>query len=390
MFASTPRSLRASVGGALLFVACAPDPAAPEEPAEEPAQAPPACVGQPVDEPAAALAPFDHVTIRSLQALPDGRLGAVLRSAFDGVRPAVAVLREKAPDPKLDGDGSIALDSAVDLVALRADGSFWYGTNDKRAPMLARRTPTGAPDVDFGTAGKLELDADALVALAVDGANRPLLLLEADGTTALTRLLQDGTPDPSFSGGALPIAGEVSLLTLPDGRAAVWSTDFDPELALVDASGADDHFFPIVAVGDGPRLAGVSWSAVHFLLAVTWDGARSELYAIGRDGAVSAPVALTTPAGLFEVASVQADGAGAVLAAGTLWDNATLAFVSGWVVRLLPDLTPDPCFGGGAGLAVEMGAPTATSGALPDGSVWFGNDDVSFGSALARFAPLTP
>jgi uncharacterized delta-60 repeat protein len=107
-------------------------------------------------------------------------------------------------------------------------------------------TANGAVDMSFGTAGWVDLGIDAYVAgMAVLSDDRIVLASSAGGVSRVHRLLADGGPDPTFSGGTVlaPITAQ-SIDAMSDGRTVLCGGG-NPQLtvARLQYDGAPDPSF---------------------------------------------------------------------------------------------------------------------------------------------------
>ena len=184
--------------------------------------------------------PFDDTKFVVPQ--PDGRILVVGRSGEASTGQAQAAVARLNPDGTLDasfGSGGSVLNAipggmrsqpfAADvdsagriLLAGQRDGKF----------VVARLSPSGAPDSSWGTGGVAQIDfpgvregeassAGAVRALPGGGV---LVGGFAEETLALARLTDGGTPDPAFGAGGLSVASPPAAASatvielLPDGR----------------------------------------------------------------------------------------------------------------------------------------------------------------------------
>jgi uncharacterized delta-60 repeat protein len=149
-------------------------------------------------------------------------------------------------------NSSLAVDAAV-----QSDGRVVLGGNlDNNGVYVARLTATGDPDGSFANgAGKVTLPGTTTggsLAIQPDG---KLVVVGSNGVDVFVeRLLEDGTPDDSFSGdgratvdfGATDLPGDVALQ--PDGKivivgSAVSGNDGDYGVARLQPNGSPDTTF---------------------------------------------------------------------------------------------------------------------------------------------------
>lgn len=172
----------------------------------------------------------------------------------------------------------------------------------------------------------LGFNADKVRALVIDGQGRLLAAGSASNGTnrdmALWRLLDNGTPDPSFGG-----TGVVTHDNAAGGNGAdeAWSAALDP-------SGR------IVVAGESAGAAGAEWAVWRFLSDGNLD------LSFGGTGYVVLP-SVGGGSGLDRIGSVSVDSQGRILAAG-FGINAA-GNKDAVVVRLLPDGALDTSFGTG-------------------------------------------
>ncbi len=258
-------------------------------------------------------------SIRRVVALPDGRLLAAATVGRQGSAADLVLGRFSAagiPDPTFNGGGVVNVDlGASDLndidLALEAGGGIVVGASTSTGFLVSKRLADGSADPSF---------AGGVVPLAVGATKGVSIASRADGGVALAGDLSDrtdhsyvaelgptGAPDPAF-------AGDGSVDPAPGVESSATGVALDDQGRVV-VSGALDGSpaaFRLTAAGGlDPAFAG--------------DGS----YTAGRDGSFSALVI---------------DGTGAIV----------LAEPDFSVTRLTPAGTPDPGFGRGGRARVSI------------------------------------
>ncbi len=179
---------------------------------------------------------------------PDGRLlyvgSAEARTRFELPQLVVVALTADGELDRTFGEGGIARPGIQGgcgncaPAALAADGSLVHtgraGTKPPAGPgdarwVVTRLTPSGSPDAAFGVRtvpGTASGDASGYGASVLpDG--RTTLLGNVDRRATVARLQADGTPDPSFNGGAPQAApvGGYELTVAPSGATTIMGCD---------------------------------------------------------------------------------------------------------------------------------------------------------------------
>ena len=277
---------------------------------------------------------------------------------------------------------------------------------------LEPRTLLSAGDLDpsFGaggtvvtefTHGSTNLSSGSGAAVAVQADGRLIVAGEvAGGELAVARYLPDGTPDPGFGRGGITLIDfgarddwGTAVALAPGGKIVVAGTSGDSiggvgqaAVARLNADGTLDRTFDgdgrqvfdpaggrhsvnAVLVGADGRVllaggydpTGNTQDAYRFWLArLDASGAPDPTFG-GGDGVVQTPVGLAGA----HVNAAALDGEGRIVAAGVARAHDPAQFPSRpWsfaVARYLPDGTPDPSFGGGAGSVLTSFGPLSAT-----------------------------
>ena len=155
--------------------------------------------------------------------------------------------REQVTDIALQPDGRIVVSGKAS-----ESGQFWP---DSRTVLL-RYLPSGSPDSNFGTDGRVQADSASedvpAGAVALDEQDRILLGLgDTNGGISLSRYLTDGKLDTSFgAGGTASLlvtcgsAGVTGIAVQSDGRiVATGQSGSHMTVVRFDSNGAVDHTF---------------------------------------------------------------------------------------------------------------------------------------------------
>lgn len=234
----------------------------------------------------------------------------------------------------------VAIDSAGRIVlgGTVARGSFNYDF------AVGRLLEDGSPDPSFGNDGLLTIDSgsegDSGTALAIDGEGRILLggtterLRETERAVAI-RVTPDGSLDPSFGAGGIATVG--------------FGERSSAEAIAVEPSGA-------VLLAGGATVSGSRRFALYRL-----NSNGNPDPSLGGDGHVT----FDPPGARGEKAAtaVAVDASGRLLLVGTEGSEGNEAAP---VVRLLPNGFLDPSFGTGGALVLPLSQPAVASGAALD------------------------
>lgn len=223
---------------------------------------------------------------------------------------------------------------------------------------VARLLPDGTFDATFNGTGSETLTFYSSPSyeyanhVAIDAEGRIVLAGNASGTTALARLLDDGTLDPAF--------GDGGKVLVANGTGA--------------AGFLIDHAGRLVAAGTVPSASdsqNADFGAVRF-----FDDGTQDM-SFGVDGVASVAFDLATTGGGRDNASViveQSDGA--LVLVGTA-EYGDIGYTHGAAARLLPDGSLDASFGDGGRIAFDFGLTTPSNDWLPDATLSGGHVVVS-------------
>jgi uncharacterized delta-60 repeat protein len=166
------------------------------------------------------VTPFPAFTADSgygIAPVPNSGGASIVMGDINGTRALVRLLPNGSVDPSF-GDGGYALFNsesiAVDRMVVDDSGNIWIVTFGTGFATLARFTPDGAPDLDFGIGGVGQVDLPVEFAeatdLVIDGSGRLVVaaFVIADDLVqvALLRLHVDGSLDDTFGTGGLTLA----------------------------------------------------------------------------------------------------------------------------------------------------------------------------------------
>jgi uncharacterized delta-60 repeat protein len=281
------------------------------------------------------------VEMRALKEPRRRRAAALAVAVALALTAAVAGCGDGKLDPSFGGDGRVTLDVGSDWTELPRDltidpqgrivitGSLFRSGVPNADGFVARLLQDGSPDPQFnGGAAEIVDGAGSSVAIDADGR----IVVAGDG---VARLLPGGAPDPSFSG---------------DGKATL---DYGSGMSGAAAVTIDDHARIVVA---GSSNVSTPPPFTEF--------ASARLLANGSPDPTFAGGGIANPHVPWDVAHASAivvDGDGRIVLAGTVTDQSTS---SAWeALRLLPGGSIDDSFGD-AGL---VGFPsTGRSDALGD------------------------
>jgi hypothetical protein len=374
----------------LLASGCAPPAAVPPPEPEAPPTTPPtpsteACetvVTGPERE--LRVDALDGAYDIQLIALDDGEIGceAFFYGPAGGSKRVMARVSGEETVP-VGGLDLLEVDPSIRDMDFAADGSMWEVSLPAGAPpKLGRRDARGFTDLTFGESGAVRFGETVprTVGLVVDPKGRPLVILDYD---AILRGTIDGRVDPSFNGGQ-PVwfdAWSLWLAFFPDGRIlqAEQTSDSYLEYTVLLEDGTPDLDFPAGAVELRPDedvndlLAEADGALVASEVFTPGEGIemRSRLRRIRTDGTWEWVRDLRVPSRPdqgFEAQRIRRDGTGHLLVFGYLFPS-----WEPWIMRLRPDLSPDPCFGpAGDGFTNAIGFSGSVSRVRPNGSVAVG------------------
>jgi uncharacterized delta-60 repeat protein len=259
-----------------------------------------------------------------------------LTAALVAADPSIAEASPGDLDPSFDGDGVAQIDvgrlPAGEAAAIQADGKIVVaGSNSGSKFVLVRFLPDGATDTGFGEAGAVvtrvgDYSAASDVALQTNGK------IVVGGTSysgrrsrfALARYVPDGSLDPRFGEG-----GKVT--TLFAATAAIGAIAIQPD-GMIVAAGYRGHDIAVVRYTRGGRLDPTFSRNGRTSLTV---GNRAEATGI----------------------AVQPDGKLAVVGS-TFRRLGGGAYDTDFVIaQLLPHGRPDPTYGSGGPVALDLSAP---------------------------------
>lgn len=365
----------------------------------------------PASEPRQIALPFGLLDVLRR---PDGRLllvgSGTARSRYELPRLVLVQLLADGSLDKAFGQGGIAVPGVqascggrCRLAALAPGGGIVVGGNtgsvdpsiehDPNAPasfqwVVARLAPSGAPDASFGNGGLVPIpgalgrNAGATAtALLPDG--RIVAYGRGPVVPWLTRLLPDGTPDPSFHGGSPvlpPMRFGFEMLLHPETDAV--DLLGDRRLLRYGADGEQDAAIDLPTAGSQTRLLAepgggvLVWSGVSYGPRPLAEG-DLVLQRVAPDDRVDAPAGRRLGLGFggglatvfarlaprpvgslaqtgFTPADVVRRPDGSLLVAGGIrivrYTGEGAGFSSGLfaAASLTPALAPDPSFGGAA------------------------------------------
>lgn len=290
-----------------------------------------------------------------------------------------AAAQPGALDAGFGNNGYAAFSSAAFIDVGRAivqqpDGGLvvaGYYRNYPEAPryLAVRFTPSGQPDLSFGTGGMADIDVIGEASgLALQADGRIVIAgshssFTSPGNFTAMRLLPDGTPDASFG------VNGVAAVSLNAGQAVCGAMALQADGKIVLAGHIENG-------GDTDV----------FLLRLNTDGALDASF--GNGGRVQIPL---MPRNEIDAMQIQPDGRILLGGSAGVPDN------SDWLLlRLLPDGAPDPSFGqSGVVISSISGsfAPEYLNGLAlqPDGRIVavgaFFDEFFNLRAALARYLP---
>ncbi len=252
-------------------------------------------------------------------------------------------------EPRWNAPNTVAFPAAfIEGVAIDSAGRIVLGGTTALSGSsydfaVGRLLEDGSPDPTFGEDGLLTIDSGSTgnfgTALAIDGQGRILLggtvdrlSTEAERATAI-RVTPEGSLDPTFGGDGIATAAESS----------------NAEAIAIEPSGA-------VLLAGGATVSG----SRQFFLA-RFDSHGNLDSSLGGDGQVTLDP--PGPPGEKVVAAVAVDGSRRLLLAGREGSEGNEAAP---VVRLLADGSPDPSFGVGGTRLLPLPQPAEVNGMAID------------------------
>lgn len=330
-------------------------------------------------DPAFAPAAGPDGVIRSVAALADGRVLVAGEFGKWGEQPAAGhLVRLRADGARDDSFVEVAgWEGSVTQIEVLPDGSFVVlgarREGDALRPVLQRRLAEGSLDEAFAPAVSDDSALNALAALADGGLLVAGRFTEFGGHTAtnLVRLGQDGSVDATFAAPPAAEAGELfSVAVATDGRIAIGGavTNFGPAmfLAVLTPEGMRDAGFATNSLGGSP-VSRLAFEVTGRLLVVERWGGTTEFEIAGA----FTPQGLRSGAAFsiarFGAAPLPLPDGGAVWAmAGTRDHDGHLR---SWLIRTLPDGTPDPTFIPGVAGDALLPFQVRNFARLPDGDL---------------------
>lgn len=304
---------------------------------------------------------------------PDGKIVLAGQALGVGFSAAVARLNpDGSLDPSFGTDGKVTVPlrfGGATAVAVQPDGKIVLagssaslgGQSDFAA---VRLTPTGAPDLTFGTSGMATVDFGSMD-LVSDIALRPDGRIVLAGFIALSsfaaaQLTADGSLDPTFGTGGKavtrfdPVYGEASAMALqPDGK-VVLAGSVASDRAVLGRSVIPIHDFAVA------RL--------------TVDGHPDPTFGTGGTTTVGFDLGTETRWQDDRASAVAVQPDGAIVLAGFAVGDPTAGYPTGFVAaaRLTPTGAPDPTFGSGGKVVTRFGPGGSGASAValqPDGKI---------------------
>jgi uncharacterized delta-60 repeat protein len=342
----------------------------------------------------------DPFAVSGVAVMPDGRV--VTSGINAGARRLLLtrVLRSGAADVTFGGDGVVSLGVPYQQGTygpypgppqLAPDGSVYVASQgpartkfEGAQVVVTHLLADGTPDPAFGSGGSsmpgvqgasmaLTGDGRILIAGHVGQYDIKNVLNPADTTTAVVaRLTANGALDPTFGNGGivtLPGNDAGAVVALPDGGAAVTTTSNETsQLNEVTADGAIaagfSHGDPLALAGYPDGLLARPDGSVD-LLAVNTQRTAAALLRIRPDGTADPAFgggAVSVPDGTLIPGPAGSD---LITTAGSYEPPSGQPFTV-IVHRILVDGTPDPFYGGATGrtLALAFGGGYGTPGAI--------------------------
>ncbi len=337
-------------------------------------------------------------------------------TALNGLRPAVESFAASGSiDTSFNGTGSAGLslgttaDNAYSM-ALQADGKIVVGGQFAgyrvQSSAVARYLANGTLDTSFGSLGLAAVTGSgARVAIQSDG--KIVVATTTFSRLRVRRLLADGSVDSGFATASVQIGtsghaiGGVAIG--PDGKIVVagdaisggvrkvvvarllaggaLDTTFNTTGKVIAALGTEEDKGLAVAVQADGKVLVAGWT-------VTGLAASAFVLRLANDGSVDA-THLRSPLPGFHVASALAiQPSGAVVVGVNRYDftptSVLSEFLEGRVIRLTPQLTPDPMFSSGGGVPILTSGPIQSLALQTDASVVYSLASGAVGRSTAN------
>ncbi len=329
--------------------------------------------------------------------MPDGRIVIAGDGGPDTAMVVSRLLPDGTPDPSFGDGGTRRVDlggvETGDGVAVTADGSVVVAgaTSVGANAVVLRLTPSGDPDPAFGPGGVRVVDfggPDAANAVAIDGDGRIVVAGTGGAGRAflVTRLLPDGTPDPSFDGdgtaGADLAPGPdvaYAVAVRPDGRIVAGGATRSPSNAVVARfarNGALDRTFGfagirVIDAGGADAVRGVALRPDGSVIAAGVGGRRggAMVWRLDAGGSVDGSFGQAGRATFTTTAATRADAValqanGKIVVAGAIGRDMLVG-------RIHPGGATDATWGRDGRRVVQLGGRAAGSAVTvaPDGAV---------------------
>jgi uncharacterized delta-60 repeat protein len=205
------------------------------------------------------------------------------------------------PDQQFNGGAGTAF---VDLgatvesaegVAVQRDGKIVIAGSTGSSVLVARFTPSGAPDPDFGTGGHVTLGSvfgTSATDVAIQQDGKILLATSGGSGTTVARLGADGKPDTSFDDDGVAAvnfsatATADALALQADGKIVIAANALDSGfVARLQPSGLPDATFHGSGKVEIPEMAGLGGVAIQpdgGIVVTGGDSRYSELATVAR------------------------------------------------------------------------------------------------------------
>ncbi len=204
------------------------------------------------------------------------------------------------PDPQFNGGGTAFVElgatiETAEAVAVQLDGKVVIAGSTGTSVLVARFTPSGAPDPDFGTGGRVTLGSvfgTSAQDVAVQQDGKIVLATSGGSGTTVGRLGADGKPDTSFDDDGVAAvnfsatASADALALQADGKVVVAASALDSGfVARLQPSGLPDATFHGSGKVEIPEMAGLTGVAIQpdgGIVVTGGDSRYSELATVAR------------------------------------------------------------------------------------------------------------